>query len=563
MDVGNADRAWSICRPGPLHWKAGGAPNRVVRYRRNHSFGILSPRLTRRPRMTTILLSTLNAQYIHASLGLRYLLANLGELRSQAKLIEFTLEQRPIDIVESLLAHDPKIVGLGVYIWNITQTTEVVALLKAVRPDVLIVLGGPEVSYESEEQRIVQLADYVVAGQADLAFPQLCRSLLAGERLTEKILRPLVPKMDEVVLPYREYTDKDIAQRLIYVEASRGCPFKCEFCLSSLDKTAWPFQLERFLAELHTLHERGVRHFKFVDRTFNLNIKASKRILDFFLERMNPDKNDLFVHFELIPDHLPDALKDSIAKFPEGSLQFEIGIQSLNPEVQKHISRKQDDAQTAENLRWLRNQTHAHLHADLIIGLPGESMASFGRGFDALVKLNPHEVQVGILKRLRGTPIERHTDAFDMRYNPQPPYNILSNAQIDFPTMQRLNRFAKYWDMIGNSGRFVHSRSLLLADAPFERFLRLSDWLFDTTGQTHRIALDRLYTLVLDAMTAVFAVDIDEARDVLTRDYIGSGARGAPGFLTQPVPPLPSTAKTGNAQRQARHRREPDLAANR
>ncbi|MES1196093.1 MAG: radical SAM protein, partial [Steroidobacter sp.] len=351
--------------------------------------------------MNSILLTTINAQYIHASLGLRYLMANLGELRPQAKLIEFTLEHRPIDIVESLLAHDPKIIGLGVYIWNVTQSTEVVSLLKEIQPDVIVVLGGPEVSYECEEQRIVQLADYVIVGQADRAIAPLCNALLAGERPAEKIIRPDVPKMDDVVLPYHEYTDADISNRLIYVEASRGCPFKCEFCLSSLDKTAWPFQLERFLGELNTLYERGVRHFKFVDRTFNLNIKASKRILDFFLERMT---EGLFIHFELIPDHLPDALKESITQFPPGSLQFEIGIQSLNPEVQKNISRKQDDVQTAQNLRWLREHTRAHLHADLIVGLPGETVESFGHGFDRLVKLNPHEIQVGILKRLRGTP---------------------------------------------------------------------------------------------------------------------------------------------------------------
>ncbi len=510
--------------------------------------------------MNSILLATINAQYIHASLGLRYLLANLGELRPEAKLVEFKLEQRPIDIVESLLAHDPKIIGLGVYIWNVVQTTEVVSMLKAVRANVLIVLGGPEVSYECEEQRIVELADYVVTGQADLAFAQLCRELLAGERPADKIIRAPVPKMDELVMPYREYTDIDIANRLIYVEASRGCPFKCEFCLSSLDKTAWPFQLDTFLGELHTLYERGVRHFKFVDRTFNLNIKASKRILDFFLERMTPG---LFIHFELIPDHLPDALKESIAKFPEGSLQFEIGIQSLNPEVQKNISRKQDDAQTAENLRWLREHTHAHLHADLIIGLPGETVASFGNGFDRLVQLNPHEIQVGILKRLRGTPIARHTDAFDMRYNPQPPYNILSNLHIDFATMQRLNRFARYWDMIGNSGRFVRTRPVLLGDAPFERFLAFSDWLFSTTGQTHQLALDRLYSLVFDGLTTLFAVDVETARDLLSRDHVESGARGVPKFMAESTRLAANTPNAPGhrnmAKRQARHRREGDV----
>lgn len=502
-----------------------------------------------------ILLATINAQYIHASLGLRYLLANLGELRPQTKLVEFTLEQRPIDIVESLLAHNPTIIGLGVYIWNVAQTTEVVALLKTVRPEVVVVVGGPEVSYECDEQRIVQLADYVVTGQGDLAFAALCKQLIAGERPAGKVIEAPVPDMDDLVLPYREYTDKDVANRLIYVEASRGCPFKCEFCLSALDKTAWPFQLDRFLAEMQQLYDRGVRHFKFVDRTFNLNIKASKRILDFFLERMT---ERMFIHFELIPDHLPDALKESIAKFPPGSLQFEIGIQTFDPDVQQNISRKQNNEKAAENLRWLREYTQAHLHADLIIGLPGETIESFGRGFDKLVRLNPHEIQVGILKRLRGAPIARHTEVFDMRYNPQPPYNILSNALIDFATMQRLNRFARYWDMVGNSGRFVHTRPLLLADKPFERFLTFSDWLFATTKQTHRIAADRLYELVFDGLVTLFRVDIDTAREVLSRDYSESGARGSPKFLMQPrmLTSTATAARNGVAtQRQARHSR--------
>ena len=150
-------------------------------------------------------------------------------------------------------------------------------------------------------------------------------------------------RSDQIALPYAEYTDADLAHRLLYVEASRGCPFKCEFCLSSLDKTAWAFDLELFLAELHTLYQRGARNFKFVDRTFNLKIDASARILQFFLDRMVAD---LFLHFEVIPDHLPDRLKDMIAKFPPGVLQFEVGIQSFNVEVQQRISRRQDNDKT-------------------------------------------------------------------------------------------------------------------------------------------------------------------------------------------------------------------------
>ncbi|MCB1758131.1 MAG: B12-binding domain-containing radical SAM protein, partial [Gammaproteobacteria bacterium] len=176
---------------------------------------------------------------------------------------------------------------------------QVVALLKQVRPDLIVVLGGPEVSHEWDRQAIVELADYLIAGPGDLAFAQLCQRIHEGNPPTEKIIVADPPPLDRLLSPYRFYTDEDIAHRLIYVEASRGCPFKCEFCLSALDKTAWPFPLEPFLAELQTLHQRGVRHFKFVDRTFNLNVKTCARILDFFLERLD---ERLFLHFELIPD---------------------------------------------------------------------------------------------------------------------------------------------------------------------------------------------------------------------------------------------------------------------
>ena len=356
--------------------------------------------------MSGIVLSTLNARYAHAALGLRYLAANLGELKPRSRIVEFVLGQRAADVVESLLALWPRIVGFGVYIWNVEETTKIVALLKRVAPEVTVVVGGPEVSYEVEEQRICALADYVVTGWGDLAFPRLCRELLAGRRPADKVIAGGQPDLSEIAFPYEHYTEEDVARRFLYVEASRGCPFKCEFCLSSLDKTAWAFDLERFLAELARLHARGARHFRFVDRTFNLKVAASVNILEFFLARLD---EKLFLHFEVIPDHLPQKLKDPIARFPKGTLQFEAGIQTWNPEVQALISRKQDNGKAEENLRWLREHSSAFIHADLIAGLPGEDLVSFGRGFDRLYALRPHEIQVGILKRLRGTPIARHT----------------------------------------------------------------------------------------------------------------------------------------------------------
>lgn len=499
--------------------------------------------------MSDIVLSTLNARYFHSSLGLRYLYANMGELQNRTQIDEFIIDQRPIDIAEQILSNDPRIVGLGVYIWNVEQSGQLIAILRRVRPDLKIVVGGPEVSYEQDTLPFYEEVDYIIPGQSDLAFPALCQQLLNGKQPADKVLPAGPFKLAELALPYPYYTDEDIRNRFIYVEASRGCPFKCEFCLSALDKTAWPFDLDQFLDHLDRLYRRGARHFKFVDRTFNLKVASSLKIMEFFLDRIS---EDLFLHFELIPDHLPDALRDMIQRFPPNSLQFEIGIQTFNPEVQERISRRQDDDKAIKNIRFLREQTHAHLHTDLIMGLPGEDLASIARGFDRLVGLNPHEIQVGILKRLRGALIIRHTDEYALRFNPAPPYNILSTRDIDFATMQRLSRFARYWDMIGNSGRFNRIRPLLLGDNPFDRFLRLSDWLFDKTGQTHRIALPRLFRLIYQAGRDELDIDKEQLYTALREDYINSGMKGEPEFDTN-LQKAGGARQTGLSARQIRH----------
>jgi radical SAM superfamily enzyme YgiQ (UPF0313 family) len=465
-----------------------------------------------------IVLSTLNARYAHASLGLRYLLSNMGSLRAQTVLQEFVIGAKTTEIVERILAHGPRIVGFGVYIWNVEDTARVVAMLKKVAPQVKVVLGGPEVSYETEDQPIVRTADYVVTGWGDVTFPALCRQIIEGPQPLMKIHAGVQPPMADIALPYADYTDEDIAHRTLYVEASRGCPFKCEFCLSSLDKTAWPFPLEAFLAELESLYQRGARLFKFVDRTFNLNVKTSQRIMQFFLDKIAAAPDDpVYAHFELVPDHLPDALKETIARFPPGALQFEIGIQTFNPEVQANVSRKQDNAKAAANIRWLATQSHAHLHVDLIAGLPGEDIDSFARGFDTLWALGPHEIQFGILKRLRGTPIIRHTEAFGMVYDPYPPYTILATDRIAFSDMQRLVRFARYWDLVANSGRFAATLPALLGATPFTSFMAFSDWLYANTDATHRIALDRLAKLV-ERWLAERGMAPEEARAVVAAD---------------------------------------------
>lgn len=503
--------------------------------------------------MPDIILTTLNAKYAHCAFGLRYLLANLGALQPRAKILEFDIHQRTTDVLEKILAHDPKIVGVGVYIWNATESLQLVGGLKRLRPDITVVLGGPEVSYETDHQEIIRHADYVITGEGDLAFAELCQQIVAANFVAAdvrrqfaagligeappphvggyglaKILPAKLPAFDQLALPYDFYTDEDLAHRVLYVEASRGCPFECEFCLSSLDIPVRHAPLDTFLAAMQSLLDRGARQFKFVDRTFNLNLQFSRAILEFFLERY---RDGMFLHFEMIPDRLPEPLRAIIEKFPRGALQFEVGIQTFNEEVAKLISRRQNNTKVVENLTWLREKTGVYVHTDLIVGLPGEDLASFAGGFNRLVALRPHEIQIELLKRLRGTPIVRHDREWQMIYSPHPPYEALQTRLIDFPTMQRLRRFARYWDLIANSGNFVETTPLLLGNTPFENFMRLADWLYTTTRQTHAIALPRLSELLFRFLVEELQISESVAQRSLVADYQRGGRKDLPAYL--------------------------------
>ena len=506
---------------------------------------------------TDVVLTTINARYVHAAFGLRYLRANLGPLRERSQIIEFTSERHVLEIVEGILAASPKIVGVGVYIWNVTQSTEVIALLKRLRPDITVVLGGPEVSHEWGEQAIVGLADYVITGEGDFAFRALCEQVLSGEKPDKKIIHAVPPAMDELALPYEEYSDHDVEYRVIYIEASRGCPFRCEFCLSSLDRTVRKFSLDAFLASMQRLFDRGLRQFKFVDRTFNLDLKVSRAILEFFLERYEPG---LFVHFEMVPDRLPEKLREVIRQFPPGALQFEVGIQTFSREVAARISRRQDYDKMAENFAFLKAETGVHVHADLIAGLPGETVEMFARGFDELIGLGPQEIQVGILKRLRGTPIARHTKEWEMVYSPLPPYEILQSTALTFEEVLSLRRFSQLWDRVANSGRFVRTAPLIWGDgSPFEGFMAWTHWVIGEAGQSYGIALMRMMKMLFKYLTEEREISPDVVALPLLEDYqSGQSRREVPGFL-RPHLPVEKTERrrrqkgAGLPSRQARH----------
>jgi len=498
--------------------------------------------------MHTILLTTLNARYAHTALGLRYLYANLHELQDNTEIIEFTMNEQIQSITESLLSHSPRIIGIGVYIWNAAQTSELIQTLKKVSPETIIVLGGPEAGYLPHRVDLSK-ADYIISGEGEVAFYELCKEILnpvhgelvepstlrhtlkgtspQGERSPYFIKAPL-PDLKSINLPYNAYDDEDVEHRYIYVEASRGCPFECEFCLSSIDEKVRNFPLDQLLEEFEILWQRGARSFKFIDRTFNLNMTFANRILDFFLSKDPP----YFAHFEVIPDHFPDVLKEKISRFPAGSLQLEIGIQTLDPLIAKGINRPLKLEKIIDNIRFLENETRAHMHLDLIVGLPGESIEGFGRNLDTLVSLTHSEIQIGILKNLSGTTLSRHDTAHGMVYSDTPPYDILQNNLLSFAQIQKMKRFARFWDIFYNSGSFNKSVPLLWNEGKvFEGFYAFSLWIYGQTLSTWKISLERQIVLLHTYLCLHHDKAIVEA--VLIDDLSQRPEKTIPFFLRQ------------------------------
>jgi hypothetical protein len=485
--------------------------------------------------MADIVLAAINAKWIHPSLALRLLKANLGELESRCEIMEFALRQPLGEKTGPLLAARPRILGLSVSIWNHKASLELLDALREMQgpakheglPNPVIVLGGPEVSYLPEDAGIFRYAHYVIRGEGEEIFRSLCCCILYGGDPLALGFRPVNSgdgaaffvshtlfkvNVNQIRSPYGLYSDEDLCRKLVYVEAGRGCPFNCEFCLSAADaenpaedkgreKAASlrvrEFPLKPFLVEMGDLIRRGGRTFKFLDRTFNLNIPRALSVMEFFLEEIIKDRRKttgasgppgseppFCVHFEMIPGNFPPELLDCLSRFPPGSLRLELGIQTFNPETAALIHRTAAP-EVLETLGILERETNAIVHADLIAGLPGEDLLSFGKGFDKLWAARPAEIQLGVLKLLPGAPIARHTETCGMHYSAEPPYEVLETAALTAVDLDRIKNFARFWELLMNRRPFpeLTARLFLPEEPAFRPFMELSDWLLERFGR--------------------------------------------------------------------------------
>jgi radical SAM superfamily enzyme YgiQ (UPF0313 family) len=473
--------------------------------------------------MPDILLTTINAKWIHPSLALRLLKANLGDLENQSDILEFALRQPLEEKVQKISEVKSKVLGISVSIWNHEQTLEVLCELEKRWNDEhqkpIIILGGPEAGQLEKDLPLYKKADWIINGEGENVFRELCKLFLQKKNLQNDVEsiehqlknNPFIKSVDgkkiiarEVNLEtidasYRLYTDEDISRKLIYVESSRGCPFGCEFCLSSLDRHVRYFPIDDFLQNMKTLIERGAKNakasfgFKFLDRTFNLDFDRAKKIMEFFLHHLTPN---MYVHFEMVPSRFPDELRELLTQFPKGTLRLEVGIQTFNPETANIIGRPSNPEKEIESLAFLKNKTNAIVHADLIAGLPGEHYESFAKGFDTLWSVRPTEIQMGILKRLPGTPICKKDEAFGMRYSDAPPYDVIQTNAISKTEMEHMKNFARFWELIVNRGNFESfAEKIFPEEKPiFHQFMNLSDWLLKRFGKNWGIDRAHLRT---------------------------------------------------------------------
>lgn len=413
-----------------------------------------------------VVLSTLNSKFIHSSLALRYLKA-YGEAHGQAyDIVEYTINMPVLHILSDITEHDIDVLGFACYIWNIEMTLHVVDMVKAVRPDIKIVLGGPEVSFTADEllERYPNI-DYIVQGEGEEAFHALVTALQLGNdglnpvipgvrgRRDGSILGSLeaveVSDLSSIPFPYTEEDMDNLEHKIIYYESSRGCPFSCQYCLSGNKNTVRFFPQERTLEELQWFIDHGVKQVKFVDRTFNCAPHHHRPLMEF----MRDSDTDMNFHLEMEPELMTEWETNILCETPPGRIQIEVGVQSTHKKTLDAINRYNDWPYIQKSIRPIIQEGRTHVHMDLIVGLPYEDFNRFGQSFNDLFSLQPHALQIGFLKLLKGSGVRRMRE-YKYVADPLAPYEVLSTHVLPYDDVRFLKYFEDVFERFYNSERF-------------------------------------------------------------------------------------------------------------
>lgn len=413
-----------------------------------------------------VVLSTLNSKFIHSSLALRYLKA-YGEAHGQAyDIVEYTINMPVLHILSDITEHDIDVLGFACYIWNIEMTLHVVDMVKAVRPDIKIVLGGPEVSFTADEllERCPNI-DYIVQGEGEEAFHALVTALQLGNDGLDPVIPGVrgrrngsilgsaeaveVSDLSSIPFPYTEEDMDDLEHKIIYYESSRGCPFSCQYCLSGNKNTVRFFPQERTLKELQWFIDHGVKQVKFVDRTFNCAPHHHRPLMEF----MRDSDTDMNFHLEMEPELMTEWETNILCETPPGRIQIEVGVQSTHKKTLDAINRYNDWPYIQKSIRPIIQAGRTHVHMDLIVGLPHEDFNRFGQSFNDLFSLQPHALQIGFLKLLKGSGVRRMRE-YKYVADPLAPYEVLSTHVLPYDDVRFLKYLEDVFERFYNSERF-------------------------------------------------------------------------------------------------------------
>ncbi|MDU5722592.1 B12-binding domain-containing radical SAM protein [Clostridium butyricum] len=488
-----------------------------------------------------VLLTAINSKYIHSNLAVRYLRSFAKDLDYEGEIKEFTINDREERILEEIIREKPDVVAFSTYIWNVEMVSRISNLIKRVDSNIEILYGGPEVSFDSRTFLKENVGEYVIEGEGEKTYRDFILYKLGKMELQEvrglhyknnetvysNEKRPLMD-MDEIIFPYE--TDEDLSNKIVYYEASRGCPFNCKYCLSSTSHGVRFLNIDRVRKELKYFIDKRVRLVKFVDRTFNCNHKFAMAIWEFLI---NSDTETQF-HFEISADILKDEEIEILSKAPEGRFQFEVGVQTTNDEVLRNINRFVNFSHIKEKVEELMAIKNIKQHLDLIAGLPGEDYISFKKSFNDVYSIRPEEIQLGFLKLLKGSSMREEANRYGMEYSPYPPYEILKTDMVSYEEMLKLKKVEEMVDKYYNSGKFNYIIKYFenKFHSPFEFYYKLGVF-FENKGYFNKnIGNIEYYKVFLDFNYEILKEDNKFINEIVKFNYLlYNKKRGLPNFL--------------------------------
>ncbi|HDX7085126.1 TPA: B12-binding domain-containing radical SAM protein [Clostridioides difficile] len=485
-----------------------------------------------------ILLTTLNSKFIHTNLAIRYLKEFVRDL-IEVSMKEYTINNDLDYILKDIYKNEYDIILFSTYIWNVGDIVKLCDNLKKIRPNTKIALGGPEVSYDSyEEMKKYDFVDYILYGEGELIFRDLVLHLQGkmeindvnglvyrqGNEIIVNKPMELLQNLDEIPSPYENLNPKEYENRIVYYESSRGCPFNCQYCLSSTIPGLRYFSLDRIKSDLKALIDARVSQIKFIDRTFNANRKVAMEIMDFLMKN---DNGYTTYHFEVTAYLIDDKMLEFLADCKEGLFQFEIGVQSTNEKTLDAVGRRDDFKKLSHVVQTVASYRNIHQHLDLIAGLPHEDYKSFENSFNDVFNLGIEHLQLGFLKMIKGTGMRKVADEHGFKYKDYAPYEFLYNNYISYEETLKLKDIEDILERYYNSKNFVLSMRYIIGrfykQSPFKFFEFFAKY-FDENGYFDLAqGKNQLYKILMDFYNEKINIDNDVFNDILKYDYISLG----------------------------------------